>query len=474
MTNIEKHRIIYATADFLSVAAGWFCFNLLRYRFFRDADEIWYSLSSFLLSGPVVLGQIAVPVCMLILYAISGSYNRSNTLYKSRLDEVLNTLAVSLIGTLGIYFTALLNNSIPERLEAYELMAVLLVCLFLPTVCVRILILKRNAKRIREGKYAMKTLVVGATPANEAKLARILASRATSGLKIVVCADFDGSCTRQSLQGIPVRYTEDIESLCRQVGIQAIIVLSSGDIAHTAEILDRLYRLDLPMFITPDLHSLILARPRLATVSSEPLVDITNAKIPPASVNLKRLGDIVVSAISLVILSPLFAVLAAVVKLDSPGPVFYRQTRIGYHKKPFRIIKFRSMQTDAEANGPALSSGNDPRVTRCGHIMRKYRLDELPQFWNVLCGQMSLVGPRPEREYFLKKILERHPASTLLHQVRPGITSWGMVSYGYASDVNQMMERLYYDLLYIENVSLATDLKIILHTVDTVINGRGK
>ncbi len=134
MTNIEKHRIIYATADFLSVAAGWFCFNLLRYRFFRDADEIWYSLSSFLLSGPVVLGQIAVPVCMLILYAISGSYNRSNTLYKSRLDEVLNTLAVSLIGTLGIYFTALLNNNIPERLEAYELMAVLLVCLFLPTV----------------------------------------------------------------------------------------------------------------------------------------------------------------------------------------------------------------------------------------------------------------------------------------------------------------------------------------------------
>ena len=474
MTNIVRQRIIYATADLLSVAVGWFCFNLLRYNFFRDPDETWESMTEFLVSGPVVLGQILVPVCMIILYAISGSYNRSNTLYKSRLDEMLNTLTVSFIGTIGIYFTALLNNNIPERLEAYEHIAVLLCCLFVPTAIVRLFILKLNAKRIKEGKYAMKTLVVGASPANEAKLARILASRATSGLKIVACADLGNSISQQSLHGIPVKKTDNIESLCQRLGIQAIVVLSSGNIANTAAILDNLYRLDLPMFITPDLHSLILARPRLATVSSEPLVDITNAKISPASENLKRLGDIVVSTLSLIILSPLFAALALVVKLDSPGPVFYKQTRIGYHKRPFSIIKFRSMKADAETNGPALSTDSDPRVTRCGHFMRKYRLDELPQFWNVLLGQMSLVGPRPEREYFLKKILERHPASTLLHQVRPGITSWGMVSYGYASDIDQMMERLYYDLLYIENVSLATDLKIILHTVDTVINGRGK
>ena len=474
MTDITKHRIIYAAADLLSVATGWFCFNMLRYNFFRDADEMWYSVCDFLLSAPVILGQIAVPVCMLILYVISGSYNRSNTLYKSRLDETLNTLTVSFTGMLGIYFTALLNNNIPERLEAYELMAVLLCCLFVPTAFVRLIILNHNAKLIKQGRYAMKTLVVDASPANEAKLARILTSRATSGLKIIACVDLNDSCPQPTLQGIPVEKTDDIESLCHRLGIQAIVVLSSGNIAYTAGLLDSLYRLDLPMFITPDLHSLILARPRLATVSGEPLVDITNAKISPASVNLKRLGDIVVSALALIMLSPLLAALAIVVKLDSPGPVFYRQTRIGYHKKPFRIIKFRSMRADAETNGPALSSANDPRVTHFGHIMRKYRLDELPQFWNVLIGQMSLVGPRPEREFFLKKILERHPASSLLHQVRPGITSWGMVSYGYASNVNQMMERLYYDLLYIENISLATNLKIILHTVDTVINGRGK
>ena len=179
------------------------------------------------------------------------------------------------------------------------------------------------------------------------------------------------------------------------------------------------------------------------------------------------------SAVALLALTPVFAVIALLIKRDSAGPVFYRQTRVGYRKRPFGIIKFRSMRTDAESGGPALSTPDDPRITHVGRFLRKYRLDELPQFWNVLRGDMSLVGPRPEREHYVRQIVERVPYYSMIHQVRPGITSWGMVKYGYASSVDEMIERLRYDLLYIENVSFGLDIKILFHTVNTVLTGKG-
>ncbi len=202
-------------------------------------------------------------------------------------------------------------------------------------------------------------------------------------------------------------------------------------------------------------------------------MNITNANIPDSTINLKRLSDIVFSGLALIVLSPVYAAISLMVKLDSPGPVFYRQERIGLHKRPFKIIKFRTMVDGAESDGPALSHKNDTRITRIGAFLRKYRLDEIPQFWNVLKGEMSLVGPRPEREYFIDRIVERVPYYSLIHQVRPGVTSLGMVKYGYASNVDEMIERLAYDLIYIENVSLGVDLKILFHTVSTIAGGKG-
>jgi lipopolysaccharide/colanic/teichoic acid biosynthesis glycosyltransferase len=166
-------------------------------------------------------------------------------------------------------------------------------------------------------------------------------------------------------------------------------------------------------------------------------------------------------------------VIALAVKREKSGSVIYSQERIGYHKHPFKIYKFRTMRADAEADGPSLSSDKDSRVTRVGRFLRKYRLDELPQFFNVLRGDMSLVGPRPEREYYIRQIVAKAPYYNLVHQVRPGITSWGMVKYGYATTVDQMIERLQYDLLYLDNISLQVDLKILFHTVNTVLTGKG-
>lgn len=458
MKQITRHRINYALADFLATAAGWFCFNILRY--YTLPTLVFGSLWDFIWSQQVVLGQILIPPTVVAIYAISGSYNKSNTLYKSRMDEILNALIVSLFAVVLIFLTVLINDNIPERITSYELMLMLLGCLFLPVCIVRLIILNNTARQIRRGDFVMRTLIVGADSSNSTKVQRIISSIPNTGLMPVAFLEND---------------LKDIEDICQKQDIQAIIVLpSASGMQYTAETINRLYPLGRPLFITTGLHNLLTSRPKISSVTSEPLVDITNANISPAMLNLKRLGDIISSSLALILLIPVYAAIAISIKADSPGPILYRQTRIGYHKKPFKIIKFRTMSVDAEDDGPMLTSEDDPRVTGIGHFLRKYRLDELPQFWNVLKGEMSLVGPRPERDYFIRQIVARHPSYSLIHQVRPGITSWGMVKYGYASNVDQMLERLPYDLLYIENVSLGVDLKILFHTVKTVINGRGQ
>ena len=201
--------------------------------------------------------------------------------------------------------------------------------------------------------------------------------------------------------------------------------------------------------------------------------EVTHEVMPTWQQNVKQLMDLVLSMMSLIILSPIILFLAIGVKLSSPGPIFYKQPRVGRYGREFQIYKFRSMYHNAEENGPELSSKHDPRVTRFGQFMRKHRLDEIPNFFNVLRGDMALVGPRPERAYFIRKITEEAPHYVLLHKVKPGITSWGQVKYGYAENVEEMVKRLRFDILYIENRSLFVDMKILFYTVITIVKGKG-
>lgn len=456
--------------DFLSTNIAWLLFNLFRYRWVDNAS-FFNSLTSFLTSKNVIVGQIIIPLLMLGLYYLSGYYN--NVFLKSRLQEFVTTSTTAFIGMVVIFFTALFNDVNAERTLTYELMFVLYLMLFVVVYFVRYSITRVATHKIHRREWVFNTLIIGTSNTAEQMEKRLREMKKSMGFNVIGYVETTEGAFHRPLN-LPVYSLNEIADVCERENIKNVIVIQHRHgIKATMSLVSNLLSLNLPIYISPDLYQLLTSKVRVSNIVGEPLVDISKTEMSQCMLNIKRVSDIVISSFTLLIISPLLLAVAIAVKCSSKGPIFYKQSRIGYHKRPFNIYKFRSMYIDAEISGPALSTLNDPRITSVGRFLRKYRLDELPNFWNVLRGDMSLVGPRPEREYYIKQIMAKAPYYTLIHQVRPGITSWGMVKYGYASDVDGMVERLRYDLLYIENVSLLVDLKILFYTVQTVFTGKG-
>ncbi|MBQ7212547.1 MAG: sugar transferase [Muribaculaceae bacterium] len=471
MTKENRQRLIYIVLDFLSTNVAWLLFNVIRFATIAGRQHQFPDINSFLQSDQVIIGQILVPLVAMAIYYLSGYYN--TPFLKSRFQEFVLTFTSATILTVGIFFAMLINDLTDDRAFSYKMLFVLFGILFVVVYIPRITVTQITHVKIQRHKLSFNTLIVGTSYSAIEFGNRLMKMRRSMGFNIVGYVEADEGRRSPQLDK-PVYGLDDLSQTCKELNVRNLIIIPHRHgIKATIDLINRLFPLDLPMFISPDLYHLMTSGARISNVAGEPLIDISRTEMSQSTLNIKRLSDIVIAAITLVAISPLLLAVGIAVKLSSKGPIIYSQERIGFHKKPFNIYKFRSMTTDAETSGPALSSLNDPRITRVGRFIRKYRLDELPQFWNVVKGDMSIVGPRPERDYYIKQIVARAPYYSLIHQVRPGITSWGMVKYGYASDIDGMIERLRYDILYIENVSFSVDMKIIFYTFRTILTGQG-
>ena len=456
----------YILSDFISAAVAWFLFNWLRYEELAVYEGAT-SFTSYLGYMQVLKGQLFVPFFWLILYYFSGYYNKP--FGKSRLTELFSTFVTTLIGVVFIFFVVVLND-LPRSFHIYyELFFVLLGLQFFLTYIPRLAITQSGLRKIKSRELAMNVLIIGAGK----KAVRIAGDLYRMGYHISGFIPEDDATPVEVEKELVAGTLSGLASVVADKKIDELVLAAeTEDNKKLLTILYSLYHYKLPIKVLADKLSM-LSQVKIKTIRGIPLVNVTENNLSAVEKNIKFVMDKVVSVLVLLILSPMYLYIAWRVKKDSPGPVFFRQERIGYMGKPFYIYKFRTMYVDAEDNGPLLSSEQDKRITPFGHILRKYRLDEFPQFWNVLKGDMSIVGPRPERKYFIDQIVKKAPFYYLLHNVRPGITSLGMVKYGYANDVDKMIERLKYDILYYENMSLVLDITILIYTVRTVFTGKG-
>lgn len=470
MTRQQKIRTAYVLTDFITANIAFLLFDICRY-FLIEFAQFNSHFYNFLTNSKILLEQGLFPLVVLGVYAISGFYNDPER--RSRITELITTFLSAAVVSLLIYFSLMINDIGLVKVAHYKFLAILFGLFFIITYLGRYIITTRLFRSIRRGNVRFNTVIIGNSQRSRKVAQQLIRTQSLYGYNIIGFVPVVGESTGYG--DVPLLSIDDLKRLVAEGAISDVIIaLEQEDNEQTVlAVMNRLFDLDISIKVAAGSFSYLSSGIRLQDIYGEPLLEVSRSQLSECSRNLKRLGDIVVAGLSLILLLPVMSVVALAIKLDSKGPVFYHQERIGYRRRPFKIHKFRTMVAEAEPNGPQLSSENDMRITHIGRFLRKYRIDEIPQFWNVLKGEMAFVGPRPERAYYIEKIIRVAPYYTLLQQVRPGLTSWGMVKFGYATTVEEMVERSKYDLIYIGNMSLTVDVKILIYTIRTVLTGKG-
>lgn len=465
----------YVMLDAVASMVAWVTLFLFRKRHIEFAPaykEHWIP-DRILQDENFLFGIVFIPMFWIGLYGLVGMHSDPFRRYRSQ--DVVQVLWVSLLGSLALFFVLILDDQIVTYTQYYQSLLVLYGAQVAAVLTVRLPQTTRTVKRVHRGDIAFNTLVVGCNELAVEMIREIRSLRRNPGFRFIGFAQVGKEGCR-TLGDIPcLGSAEDLAAMVQQHAVEEVILaVRGGDHGELEAILNQLEGLSVGIKIVPDIYDILSGSVRMQSIFGAPLIAIRRDIMPSWQVAVKRGVDVVASIIALILLTPLLLAIAIGVKLGSSGPVFFHQERVGRWGRPFIIHKFRSMYTNAEEQGPQLSRDNDPRITPIGRFLRKSRLDELPQFYNVLVGEMSLVGPRPERQHYIDLITERSPHYRHLHKVRPGITSWGQVKYGYAENVDQMVQRLRFDLIYMENMSLSLDFKILAYTVWIVLRGRGK
>ncbi len=461
----------YLFFDFVSLIIAWIVFIYYRNRFSHGG-----SIIELIPSEPSIkffIGLILFIFFWLILFSLAGFYN--DIFRKSRIKELGNSIGITLVGTFTIFIAVMYKDMVLSSMYYFKLFYTLFIFVFALTYFPRLIITSITIHRIHTRKYGYPTIIIGDGEKALELFNELQAQIKSQGYKIVGYVEV-GKTNNNSLSGI-IPNLGDIKSIAQIIQTnrveEVLLALDNTDNKGMLKLINELLSLSVIIKAIPSLYDYLTGRVKMSEIFSAPLFRISFELMAPWQLKVKQFMDYLVATAALIVLFPFILVLCVLIKLTSKGPVLHKQERIGQYGKPFMLYKFRSMYIDAESAGPALSSKTDNRVTSLGRFMRKTRLDEVPNFFNVIKGEMSLVGPRPERQFFVNQIIKIAPHYIHLQKVKPGITSWGQVKYGYAENVDQMVERLKYDLLYIDNMSIIVDLKIIIYTLITVFKGKG-
>ena len=423
MTQRRKLQLGYIAIDFFAAELVWLAFLLFRWLVYEgkvfSVDTVLIPAFGFYL--PLIL----YPIGCLLIYYLSGYYLR---VHRKRLThELMTTFVSSVVISLGAFFIIIIDDQVENYHRYVASLGVLWGLQFSISYFFRLL------------------------------LTLLIRRHATPPASFTIHSE------------------DEVAGLKPNKGDRVIIDLKPTLDENTLyHIIQRIYPLDVEIAVVPKLYDMLTGAAKIPEIDSNPLVLITQHKMTDSELCIKRAFDILTAVLVMLILSPLYILLWILAYSSSKGPAFYSQQRIGLHGKPFAIYKFRTMVQHAEDDVPQLSTDDDPRVTKVGHFMRKYRLDELPQMWNILKGDMSIVGPRPEREFFINQIVEQAPYYCLLYKIRPGMTSWGPIRVGYTDTLQKMIDRLNYDIVYMENMSLRLDIKILFYTIGVIVDGKGK
>jgi len=469
MMNENKQRLKYIISDFISGALSWTIFYIFR-KLYIEPKKFGYSVP-LTFDEKYYLGIFILPFFWLLLYYATGYYK--DVYRKSRLQELGQTLFMTLIGVIFIFFSIILDDTILTYRSYYLSISMLFIFHFFITYIPRLIITTNLNHKIHKREIGFNTVIIGSYEKAVEIYKEIESLKRSTGNKFIGFINVNDKNGYLLSEYIPhLGSLSDLNNIISKYNIKEVIIaIESSEHNEIGKIINKLYNYNVIIKIIPDIYNILAGQVKMSTILGTPLIEISHELMPVWQEKIKYILDKIISLLALIISLPIILIAAIGIKLTSKGPIIFKQERIGRYGKAFTLYKFRSMYVDAENRGPALASKYDNRITPFGQFLRKTKIDEIPNFINVLKGDMSIVGPRPERKYFIDQIVARAPHYLHLQKVKPGVTSWGQVKYGYAENVDQMIERMKYDLLYIENISLYVDFKIMIYTILKILKG---